>query len=408
MANIETINRKRIPVLVNSVDLRDGHQQPYVLYDKNDKVIIARQLMLLGVNRIEAGMGITHPLEAEAIRAVAREVKGIPVASLARAVPGDIDAAWESVRYAEIPAIHVFLSTSDIHLIYQLRKNQDEVIDMAVQGVKRAKSYVDDVEFSPMDATRTPRKFLYRMLESVIQAGATSVNIADTVGYTDPVTFERLIRGIFRNVPNIGEAVVSVHCHNDLGLAVANSLAAVKAGARVVEVCVNGTGERAGNTNAQEFSVGLAQTPYYRDRYYSSINHNQIMETSLLVSRISGVPIHPNAPLVGGNAYTHESGIHGDAVLKNKRTFENTDAEFIGRTDGSNLTLGPTNGTATIDKIAREVLEPFGIQLPPELIAPIYRTFQGYSLTEHRVARDQDYARQLLLDIALKQLGIKG
>ena len=244
-------------VIIFDTTLRDGEQSPGVVLNIQDKLEIARQLERLGVDVIEAGFPISSPGDFEGVSTVAREIKGCVVAGLAHAHPEAIDSCWEAVKVAAQPRIHVFLSSSDIHMAHQLRKDRDEVLEIARTQVARAAGYTSDIEFSPMDASRSDPEYVYQMLEAVIESGATTLNIPDTVGYSIPEEFAEFIRNIFENVSNIHKAVISVHCHNDLGLAVANSLAAVKAGARQVECCVNGIGERAGNASLEEVVMAL-------------------------------------------------------------------------------------------------------------------------------------------------------
>src|SRR3990172_2450844 len=302
-------------VLIFDTSLRDGEQSPGVALTAEDKVEIAHQLDKLGVDIIEAGFPATSPGDLEAVATVAQHVRKPVIAALAHAHPQAVDAARDAVKEAARPRIHVFLSVSDIHLMHQLHKNRDEVLEMARTMVARAKQYCDDVEFSPMDAARAEWEYVYTMLEQCIDAGATTVNIPDTVGYTVPEEFERFIRSIFEKVPNIDKAVVSVHCHNDLGLAVANSLAAVRAGARQVEVCVNGIGERAGNAALEEVALAIRT----RSDFFgleTNIKSKEIYRTSRLVADLTGMSVQPNKAIVGANAFRHQSGIHQDGILK--------------------------------------------------------------------------------------------
>ena len=292
-----------------------------------EKLEIAKQLDRLGVDVIEAGFAASSPGDFEAVRTIAKEVRRPVIASLARCVLPDVDAAWEAIKDAERPRIHVFISSSDVQIMNQLRKNPEEVMDMAIASVERAKSYCDDVEFSPMDATRTDIEYLYKMLEGAIAAGANTINIPDTVGYVMPWEFRERIRLIKENVPNIDQATLSVHCHNDLGQAVGNSLAAVAEGARQVEGCINGLGERAGNAALEEVIMALETR---KDMYGvdTNINTRQIYRTSRLVSDITGFAVQPNKAVVGANAFRHASGIHQDGVLKERTTFEIMDPQI--------------------------------------------------------------------------------
>ena len=286
-------------VIVFDTTLRDGEQSAGIGLTGDEKLIIARQLARLNVDVIEAGFAASSPGDFQAVKTIANDVKGPVIASLARAVPEDVDAAWEAIQDSENPRIHVFLSSSDIHIMHQLRKNREEVMEQAVSMVARAKKYCSNVEFSPMDATRTNPEYLFQLLRAVIDAGATTVNIADTVGYAIPAQFAQLLLDIQEAVPNIHRATLSVHCHNDLGLAVANSLAAVQAGARQVEGCINGIGERAGNASVEEIIMALHTRKDYMNVATNAHTH-QLYPTSRMVSRITGMPIQPNKSVVGG------------------------------------------------------------------------------------------------------------
>jgi len=330
-------------VLIFDTSLRDGEQSPGVAFNVHDKLEIAHQLQKLGVDIIEAGFPATSPGDLEAVKAVAKEVREARIAGLARAVQRDVDLCAEAVKDAAAPRIHVFLSTSDIHLMHQLAKDRETVREMARTMVARAKSYVEDVEFSPMDATRSEWEYVYRMLEDVIDAGATTVNIPDTVGYTTPEEFKAFIQGVLANVKNIHKATISVHCHNDLGLAVANSLSAVSAGARQVETCINGIGERAGNASLEEVAMAIAT----RGDYFglaTNIRTRELYRTSRLVADLTGMPVQPNKAIVGANAFRHQSGIHQDGILKMRETYEIMDAREIGWPSGSEIVLGKLSG----------------------------------------------------------------
>ena len=296
-------------VTIFDTTLRDGEHSAGIGLTTQEKLEIARQLERLGVDVIEAGIAASSPGDLEAVQKIAAEIRKPIITSLARCYIPDVDAAWEGVKGAAKPRIHVFISSSDNHITNLLRKNPEEVMDTSVASVERAKSYCDDVEFSPMDATRTDPEYLFKMLEAVIDAGANTVNIADTVGYTIPSEFAQRIEDIKKNVPNIDKAVISVHCHNDLGLSVSNSLAAVRAGVRQVEGCINGLGERAGNAALEEIIMAIET----RDDLFdvtTNIDTTQIYRTSRLVSDITGFPVQPNKAIVGANAFRHASGIH--------------------------------------------------------------------------------------------------
>ena len=370
-------------VLIFDTTLRDGEQAAGAAMTVEEKLEIARQLDRLGVDIIEAGFAASSPGDFKAVQTIAKEVRRPVITSLARANANDVDQAWEAIKGAERPRIHVFLSSSDIHIMHQLRKNREEVMDMAVSMVARAKGYCDDVEFSPMDATRTHPEYLYTLLKAVIDAGATTVNIPDTVGYTIPEEFSALLKGIQENVPNIHQAVISVHCHNDLGLAVANSLAAVQGGVRQVEGCINGLGERAGNASLEEVIMGIETR---RDLFgvSTNIDTTQIYRTSRLVSDITGFPVQPNKAVVGGNAFRHASGIHQDGVLKERTTYEIMEPRSIGW-PGSTLVLGKLSGRAGL----KARLEDLGFRLNPEELNQAFEAFKELADKKREVS-DRD------------------
>lgn len=329
-------------VRIFDTTLRDGEQSPGASMNVEEKVLIAKQLARLGVDIIEAGFAISSPGDFEAVRRIAHEVDGPVVCSLARAKPEDIDKAWEALKGSPRPRIHTFISTSDIHLKHQFRMTRGEAKKRAALMVERARGYVEDVEFSPMDASRSEPAYLYEVIEAVIDAGATTVNIPDTVGYSIPYEFGKLIKEIRENCRNIGNAVISVHCHNDLGLAVANSLAAVINGARQVECTINGIGERAGNASLEEI-VMILKTRKDILEPATRINTKEIYPTSRLVSSITGIMVQPNKAIVGDNAFAHESGIHQDGLLKEKTTYEIMRPESVGIAQ-SKLVMGKHSG----------------------------------------------------------------
>jgi len=357
-------------VLIFDTTLRDGEQTPGVSFTPEEKLQIARQLARLRVDVIEAGFPAASPGDLEAVRRIALEVGGTTVCALARAREEDIRAAWEAIRYAEKPRIHVFIATSDIHLRYKLRLSREEVLERAREMVAYAKSLCPDVEFSPEDAARTDPAFLHEVLEAVIDAGVTTINIPDTVGYAIPSEFAELIRGIVERVPGIDRTVISVHCHDDLGLAVANSLAAVAAGARQVECTVNGLGERAGNAALEEVVMALTVR---KDLFgiEIGIETSQIARTSRMVSTISGVAIPPNKAIVGANAFAHESGVHQDGVLKERTTYEIIDPRAVGLTH-SELVLGKLSGRHAL----RERLQKLGYELSDEELDRVFARFK--------------------------------
>jgi 2-isopropylmalate synthase len=329
-------------VIIFDTTLRDGEQAAGGTLNIREKLEIARQLERLGVDVIEAGFPISSPGDFEAVSLIAREVRTPTICGLARAHPDDIDRAWEAVKAAEHPRIHVFLSASDIHLLHQLKKSREEILQTSHSMVARAKQKLDDVEFSPMDASRAEPEYIYKILETVIDAGATTVNIPDTVGYAIPEEFGGLIEGILKNVPNIHRAVISVHCHNDLGLAVANSLESIRRGARQVECTINGIGERAGNASMEE----IVMTINTRGDFFNlltNIDTRQIYRASRLVSELTGFPVQPNKAIVGANAFRHESGIHQDGVIKMPMTYEIIEPRTVG-VPASSLVLGKLSG----------------------------------------------------------------
>ncbi len=343
-------------ILIFDTTLRDGEQSPGAALNVEEKLTIARALARLGVDIIEAGFPHASPGDFQAVQKIAETVggeNGPTICGLARATKQDIKSAAEALKGAAKPRIHTFLATSDIHLAYKLKKTRAEVLEIVPEMVAYAKSFVDDVEFSPEDAGRSDPEFLYQVLERAIAAGATTVNIPDTVGYTTPGEFGALIKGIKDNVPNIDRAIISVHGHDDLGLAVANFLEAVKNGARQLECTINGIGERAGNAALEELVMALHVRRSYFNPFLgraeesteplTRINTKEIYRTSRLVSNLTGMIVQPNKAIVGANAFAHESGIHQDGVLKNKLTYEIMDAESIGLTNNQ-IVLGKLSG----------------------------------------------------------------
>ena len=329
-------------VIIFDTTLRDGEQAAGGMLNIQEKLEIARQLEKLGVDVIEAGFPISSQSDFEAVSLIAKEVRIPVICALARAHPDDIDRAWEAVREAEHPRIHVFLSASDIHLSYQLKKSREEILQASREMVSWAKKYTDDIEFSPMDASRTEPEYIFQILEAVINAGATTVNIPDTVGYAIPDEFGSLIEGIFKNVPNIGRTTVSVHCHDDLGLAVANTLESLRRGARQVECTINGIGERAGNASLEEIVMAV-KTRQHFFALTTEIDTRQIYRTSRLVSELTGFMVQPNKAIVGANAFRHESGIHQDGIIKMPITYEIMDPRIVG-IPASNLVMGKLSG----------------------------------------------------------------
>jgi 2-isopropylmalate synthase len=322
--------------------LRDGEQSPGASMNVDEKIQVAKQLVKLGVDIIEAGFPIASVGDFEAVKRISKEVKGATIAGLARARNEDIDRAAEALRPAESRRIHTFIATSDIHLQYKLRMSREAVVETAVSAVKRARNYTDDVEFSAEDATRSDWDYLCKVVEEVIKAGARTVNIPDTVGYAIPQEYGELIEYLMNNVPNIDKAVISVHCHNDLGLAVANSLTAILKGASQVECTINGIGERAGNAAMEEIVMALKTRPKFFNAD-TKIVTQEIYKTSRLVSKITGIVVQPNKAIVGENAFAHEAGIHQDGFLKERSTYEILKPEDVG-IPKSKLILGKHSG----------------------------------------------------------------
>jgi 2-isopropylmalate synthase len=328
-------------VIIFDTTLRDGEQSPGISLNSVEKLEIAHQLSRLGVDVIEAGFPAASPGDFEAVRAIAREVHGPVIAGLARAHAADIERAADAVRDAERPRVHTFISTSDIHIEHQLQSTREDVKGSARAAVAHARSLVDDVEFSPMDATRADVEFTAEVLQIALDEGATTINIPDTVGYAMPDEYARFLGRLYELVPDLRNVVLSVHCHDDLGLAVANSFAGVQAGARQVECAINGIGERAGNASLEEV-VMLLKTR--EDAGFSTgVNSREIARTSRMVSRLTGYPVQPNKAIVGRNAFAHESGIHQDGVLKHRATYEIMDATTVGL-DANSLVLGKHSG----------------------------------------------------------------
>jgi 2-isopropylmalate synthase len=344
-------------VKIFDTTLRDGEQSPGATMNVAEKVRIAQQLEKLNVDVIEAGFPISSEGDFEAVKAISRTIRRSEVAALARANPQDIDRAWEAVKGAKFPQLHTFISTSDIHLKHQLKKSKEEVIRIAVRSVERAKRYTPNVEFSAMDATRSNIDFLSAVLEAAIRAGATTINIPDTVGYAIPSEFGELIRTLRQKVRGIEKVTLSVHCHNDLGLAVANSLSAIQNGVRQVECTINGIGERAGNTSLEEVVMAI-RTRKDLFKYGTRINPKYLFATSRLVSKITGMVVQPNKAIVGANAFAHESGIHQDGILKEKLTYEIMTPESVGIPKTS-LILGKLSGRHAF----RERLRDLGYRL---------------------------------------------
>lgn len=347
-------------VIIFDTTLRDGEQSPGASMTKDEKLRIAKALERMRVDVIEAGFAIASPGDFEAVKAVADSIKDSRICSLARALDADIERAGEALAGANAGRIHTFIATSPIHMEYKLRMQPDQVVEQAVRAVKKARSLCDDVEFSCEDAGRSELDFLCRIVEAAIDAGARTINIPDTVGYAIPHQYAELIRQLIERVPNSDKAIFSVHCHNDLGLAVANSLAAVVAGARQVECTINGLGERAGNAALEEIVMAI-KTRQDLLNVHTNIDTTQILSTSRMVSGITGFPVQPNKAIVGANAFAHESGIHQDGVLKHRETYEIMSAEEVGW-NANKMVLGKHSGRNAF----RSRLQELGVEFATE------------------------------------------
>lgn len=357
-------------IIIFDTTLRDGEQSPGASMNINEKLEVARQLARMGVDVIEAGFPISSVGDFEAVKAVAKEIKGPSIAGLCRCSEKDITACWNAVKYSKKPRIHTFIATSDIHIEKKLQKTREEVIDIAVRSVKFAKKYCEDIEFSAEDAGRTDPDYLCEVVEAVIGAGATTVNIPDTVGYAMPQEFGELISTLRARVRNIDKAVISVHCHNDLGLAVANSLSALANGARQVECTINGIGERAGNAALEEVIMALRT----RQNYYNfdwNVNTREIYKASRLVSTLTGIPVQPNKAVVGANAFAHEAGIHQDGVLKERKTYEIMHPQDVG-VPSNKLVLGKHSGRHALIKRLKDL----GYHVKPADVDGIFTRFK--------------------------------
>jgi 2-isopropylmalate synthase len=362
-------------LIIFDTTLRDGEQSPGASMNLAEKLEIAQALKDLGVDIIEAGFPIASPGDFEAVQAIARQVEGPTICGLARCNAEDIDRAWEALRECPKPRIHVFLATSAIHREFKLRMAKEEIVRRAIEGVQRAKEYCDDIEFSPEDAARTELDFLTEVVEKAIEAGATTVNIPDTVGYAMPVQYAAAIRHLKQNVRGIDKAVISVHCHNDLGLAVANSLAALKEGARQVECTINGLGERAGNCALEEIVMAVKTRADYFN-IETRINTRRIHPTSRLVAHVTGIAVQRNKAIVGQNAFAHEAGIHQDGMLKERRTYEIMRPEDVGLTK-TELVLGKHSGRHAL----RDRVVELGYHLDD---AQLERVFEGFKVLADR------------------------
>ena len=357
-------------VIIFDTTLRDGEQSPGASMNAAEKLRLATQLEKLGVDVLEAGFPAASEGDFDAVSKIAGKLKKTEVTALARTSKNDIDRAWGAIQHAAKPRIHTFLATSDIHMHYKLNMTRDQVLKTASESVKYAKSFTDNIEFSAEDASRSDRDFLCKVFETAIGAGATTINIPDTVGYAIPMEFADLVKYVIDHTPNINKAVVSVHCHNDLGLATANTLAAINNGARQAEVTINGIGERAGNTSLEEVVMSLHTRPNYLP-FTSNIRTEQIFPTSRLVSMITGIMIQPNKAIVGANAFAHEAGIHQDGVLKNPMTYEIMKPDTIGLS-ASKLILGKHSGRHAL----RSHLKKMGYDLSDDELKLVFKKFK--------------------------------
>ncbi|MCM8823749.1 MAG: 2-isopropylmalate synthase [Candidatus Omnitrophica bacterium] len=358
-------------VIIFDTTLRDGEQAPGASLTSLQKLEIAFQLEKLGVDVIEAGFPIASPDDFKGVNIISRNIKKSIICALARCLDKDIEVANQSLKPAKHPRIHIFLATSKIHLKYKFKKAEDEIEMIARRATRFARDLCDDIEFSPEDAIRTERDFLFRIIEIAIKEGATTINIPDTVGYSYPQEIFSLITDIFHNVPNINKATVSIHCHDDLGMAVANSLSAVLAGSRQVHCTINGIGERAGNASLEEIVMAIKTRKDVFSSVYTDIETQQIMRTSKLVSALTGFPVPPNKAIVGINAFRHESGIHQDAVIKKRITYEIIDPKDVG-IKGSELVLGKHSGRHALIKRLKEL----GFKLDDKRIEEIFKKFK--------------------------------
>ncbi|HHU30471.1 MAG TPA: 2-isopropylmalate synthase [Firmicutes bacterium] len=363
--------------------LRDGEQTPGAKLNPKEKLKIAKQLAKLNVDIIECGFPISSPGEFKAVEAIAKEVKGPVICGLARALPKDIEVCWEAIKKAEHPRIHVFLASSPIHMKYKLRKDPEELLNMGIEAVKYARKFTPEVQYSLEDATRSELDYMCRVIEGVINAGARVINLPDTVGYAVPEQFCEMIDNIRNRVPNIDKAIISVHCHNDLGLAVVNSLEAIRHGARQIECNINGIGERAGNAALEEIAIAMiVRKDYFKD-YHHDINTKEIYKTSRMVSHLMGIPIPVNKAVIGTNAFKHSSGIHQDGILKNMQTYEIINAELIGGKAGQ-INLTARSGRHAV----RHELQQMGFTPDDEDFEKIYALFLDLADKKKEVFRE--------------------
>ena len=401
---------ERDRVRVFDTTLRDGEQSPGISLNQQEKLEIAQQLARLGVDVIEAGFPITSPGDFESVQAISREVEGPVICGLARTAKQDIDAAWEAVRDAERPRIHTFIATSDIHIERKLQTTREDVKGQVRAAVAHAKSYTDDVEFSPEDGSRSDVQYMAEVIQIALDEGATTINVPDTVGYTMPDEYAAMFTELYRLVPGLRDVVVSVHCHDDLGLAVANSLAGVQAGCRQVECAINGIGERAGNASLEEI-VMLLHTREPALGLWTGIETTEIARTSRLVSRLTGYPVQPNKAIVGRNAFAHEAGIHQDGVLKERATYEIMDATTVGLQSNA-IVLGKHSGRHALSK----ALEEMGFKVDGQALNTAFKRFKEIADRKKQVTamdlealvteelRGDDVAAYALVDFEVARL----
>jgi len=375
----KTMSRK---IHVFDTTLRDGEQVPGAKLNKKQKIEIAQQLAALGVDVIEAGFPCSSPEDMQAVKAVSEQTKGPVIAGLARAVQQDIDIAWEALQVAERPRIHVFLGSSDIHLHKKLRRDRDAGLQMCVDAVRYAKKYCEDVEYSTEDASRTDFEYLCRVIEAAIKAGATVINVPDTVGYAIPEEYGETIRKLREKVPALDKIILSVHCHNDLGLAVSNSLAAIRNGADQVECTINGVGERAGNASLEEI-VMVLKTRHASFNAHTDVRTEEIYRTSRMVSRLMNIPIQPNKAIVGSNAFAHSSGVHQDGILKDRSTYEIMRPEDLGIRKHE-IVLTARSGRAAL----RHKLNGLGYDLDKEKFEKVYNRFINVADRKKEITTD--------------------
>jgi 2-isopropylmalate synthase len=366
-------------VRIFDTTLRDGEQSPGISLNVQEKVEIAQQLARLGVDVIEAGFPITSPGDFEAVQAIARTVEGPVICGLARTSAQDIDAAWNAVKDSERPRIHTFIATSDIHIERKLQTTREDVKGQARAAVAHARQYTDDVEFSPEDGSRSDVEFMAEVIQIALDEGATTINVPDTVGYTMPHEYAAMFDELYRLVPGLRDVVVSVHCHDDLGLAVANSMAGLRAGCRQVECAMNGIGERAGNASLEEI-VMLLRTRESSHGLWTGVNTTEIARTSRLVSRLTGYPVQPNKAIVGRNAFAHEAGIHQDGVLKERTTYEIMDATTVGLETNS-IVLGKHSGRHAL----RDALEQLGFEVEGQALNTAFKRFKDLADKKKKV-----------------------